>query len=108
MWSDTADALYALPGCATLTPMASVKVNGRLASDFTLEFLATSATASTKPRVSGAVLSQDSVNHIARAVARQVATFGWHPRREARFAELPCALVLHGCELVSHDPRVVH
>ncbi len=73
MWSDTADALYALPGCATLTPMASVKVNGRLASDFTLEFLATSAAASAKPRVNGTALSQDSVNHIAHAVAKQVA-----------------------------------
>jgi hypothetical protein len=71
MWSDTADALYALPGCATLTPMASVRVNGRLASDFTLEFLASNAPLG-KPRI-GAMLSQDSVNRIARAVSRDVA-----------------------------------
>ena len=50
MWSDTGDALYALPGCAALTPMSSVKVNGRPASDFTLEFLASSAPATAKPR----------------------------------------------------------
>jgi hypothetical protein len=72
MWSDTADALYALPGCATLTPMASVKVNGRLASDFTLEFLASTAAAMGKTRA-GAVMSQDSVNRIARSVAHDVA-----------------------------------
>jgi hypothetical protein len=73
MWSDTSDALYALPGCATLTPMASVKVNGRPASEFTLEFLASSTSAMGKPRA-GAVMKQDSVNRIARAVARDVAT----------------------------------
>jgi hypothetical protein len=71
MWSDTADALYALPGCATLTPMASVRVNTRLASDFTLEFLASNASLG-KPRP-GPMLSQDSVNHIARVIARDVA-----------------------------------
>jgi hypothetical protein len=71
MWSDTADALYALPGCATLTPMASVKVNGRLASDFTLEFLASNATMG-KPRA-GAAMSQDSVNRIARSIGHDVA-----------------------------------
>jgi len=71
MWSDTGGALYSLPGCATLTPMASVKVNGRLASDFTLEFLAsTAAMGKTRP---GAALNQDSVNRIARAVSRDVA-----------------------------------
>ncbi|MEP7085993.1 MAG: hypothetical protein ABI884_01555, partial [Gemmatimonadota bacterium] len=59
MWSDTADALYALPGCATLTPMSSVRVNGRLASDFTLEFLASTATLG-KPHP-GAPMNQDSV-----------------------------------------------
>ncbi|MDB4911935.1 MAG: hypothetical protein JWO39_2758 [Gemmatimonadetes bacterium] len=73
MWSDTSDALYALPGCATLTPMASVKVNGRLASDFTLEFLASSAAAMGKPR-GGAAMNQDSINRIARGIARNVAT----------------------------------
>ncbi|MBK5188553.1 MAG: hypothetical protein JJD97_09910 [Gemmatimonadaceae bacterium] len=72
MWSDTSDALYALPGCATLTPMASVKVNGRLASDFTLELLASTASSMGKPRA-GAVMSQDSVNRIARAIAHDVA-----------------------------------
>ena len=72
MWSDTADALYALPGCATLTPMASVKVNGRLASDFTLEFLASTAAAMGKKRP-GAAMNQDSVNRIARAVSHDVA-----------------------------------
>ena len=71
MWSDTADALYALPGCATLTPMASVHVNGRFASDFTLEFLASNASLG-KPRI-GVMMTQDSVNRIARAVARDVA-----------------------------------
>jgi hypothetical protein len=71
MWSDTADALYALPGCATLTPMASVKVNGRLASDFTLEFLASTATMG--KRRGGATMSQDSVNRIARALGHDVA-----------------------------------
>jgi hypothetical protein len=73
MWSDTGDALYALPGCATLTPMSSVKVNGRPASDFTLEFLASSAAVTSKPRA-GSVMSQDSVNRVARAIARDVAT----------------------------------
>jgi hypothetical protein len=73
MWSDTGDALYSLAGCAALTPMASVKVNGRPASDFTLEFLASTATVSGKPSVA-VTLSQDSVNRIARAVARDVAT----------------------------------
>jgi hypothetical protein len=72
MWSDTADALYALPGCATLTPMASVKVNGRLASDFTLEFLASTAASMGKTRA-GAAMNQDSVNRIARAVSHQIA-----------------------------------
>ncbi len=71
MWSDTADALYKLPGCATLTPMSSVKVNGRLASDFTLEFLASSA-AMGKPRA-GAPMNQDSVNRIAKSVSHDVA-----------------------------------
>ena len=71
MWSDTADALYSLPGCATLTPMASVRVNGRLASDFTLEFLASNAPLG-KPRI-GAMMPQDTVNRIARTVARDVA-----------------------------------
>jgi hypothetical protein len=71
MWNDTADALYSLPGCATLTPMASVKVNGRFASDFTLEFLASNASLG-RPRI-GATLTQDSVNRIARAIARDVA-----------------------------------
>jgi hypothetical protein len=51
--------------------MASVRVNGRLASDFTLEFLASNAPLG-KPRI-GAMLSQDSVNRIARAVSRDVA-----------------------------------
>ena len=72
MWSDSGDALYALPGCAALTPMSSVKVNGRPASDFTLEFLASSAQVAPKART-GAMMSQDSVIHIARAVARDVA-----------------------------------
>ncbi|HEY7860950.1 MAG TPA: hypothetical protein VIB98_05860 [Gemmatimonadaceae bacterium] len=72
MWSDTAAALYALPGCATLTPMASVRVNGRLASDFTLEFLASNA-ATLGQRRMGAMLPQDSVNRIARSVSRDVA-----------------------------------
>jgi hypothetical protein len=72
MWSDTGDALYSLPGCATLTPMASVKVNGRAASDFTLEFLASTSTTMGKPRV-GAIMSQDSVDRIARAIALDVA-----------------------------------
>ncbi|MEP7066583.1 MAG: hypothetical protein ABI889_11160 [Gemmatimonadota bacterium] len=72
MWSDTSGALYALPGCATLTPMASVKVNGRPASDFTLEFLASSATV-TKPHT-GPAMNQDSVNHLARVISREVAT----------------------------------
>ena len=72
MWSDTADALYALPGCATLTPMASVKVNGRLASDFTLEFLASTAAAMGKTRP-GAAMNQDSVNRIARSISHEVA-----------------------------------
>ena len=71
MWSDTADALYALPGCATLTPMSSVKVSGRLASDFTLEFLASSAKLG-KPRP-GAPMNQDSVNRIAKSISHQVA-----------------------------------
>ena len=71
MWSDTADALYSLPGCATLTPMSSVRVNGRLASDFTLEFLASSATLG-KPRA-GPAMNQDSVNRIARAIGHDVA-----------------------------------
>lgn len=71
MWSDTADALYALPGCATLTPMSSVKVNGRLASDFTVEFLASSATMG-KPRP-GAPMNQDSVNRIARTIGHDIA-----------------------------------
>jgi hypothetical protein len=71
MWSDTAAALYALPGCATLTPMSSVKVNGRLASDFTLEFLASTATMG-KPHP-GVAMNQDSVNRIARSIARDIA-----------------------------------
>ena len=72
MWSGSGDALYALPGCAALTPMSSVKVNGRPASDFTLEFLASSATVAPKAHA-GAPMSQDSVNRIARAVAHDVA-----------------------------------
>ena len=72
MWSDSGDALYALPGCAVLTPMSSVKVNGRPASDFTLEFLASSATVTPKAHA-GVTMSQDSVNHIARAVAHDIA-----------------------------------
>jgi len=72
MWSDTSDALYALPGCAALTPMSSVKVNGRPASDLTLEFLASSAPVTSKPRADAA-MTQDSVNRVARAVARDVA-----------------------------------
>lgn len=72
MWSDAGDALYALPGCATLTPMASVKVNGRVASDFTLEFLASTAATMGKTRA-GPAMNQDSVNRIARAVAQNVA-----------------------------------
>ncbi|MDQ2930295.1 MAG: hypothetical protein M3Y05_05670, partial [Gemmatimonadota bacterium] len=71
MWSDTADALYALPGCATLTPMASVKVNGRLASDFTLEFL--SSTATLGKAHAGAPMNQDSVNRIGRTIGHEVA-----------------------------------
>lgn len=71
MWSDTADALYALPGCSTLTPMASVSVNGRMPSDFTLEFLASSASLG-KPRLVP-TMSQDSVNRIGRTVAQAVA-----------------------------------
>ncbi|MEO8880984.1 MAG: hypothetical protein ABI446_11375 [Gemmatimonadaceae bacterium] len=71
MWSDTADALYALPGCATLTPMSSVKVNGRLASDFTLEFLASTSTMG-KPHP-GAPMNQDSVNRIGRAIGHAIA-----------------------------------
>jgi hypothetical protein len=73
MWSDSGDALYALPGCAALTPMSSVKVNGRPASDFTLEFLASSAHVAPKPHT-GSAMSQDSVNRVAHAVAHDVAT----------------------------------
>ena len=73
MWSADGDALYALPGCAALTPMSSVKVNGRPASDFTLEFLASSASVEPKPHF-GTIMSQDSVDRIARAVAHDVAT----------------------------------
>jgi hypothetical protein len=72
MWSDTSPALYSLAGCATLTPMSSVKVNGRLASDFTMEFLASSALSTSKPHT-GTMMSQDSVNRVARAVAHDVA-----------------------------------
>jgi hypothetical protein len=71
MWSDTGGALYELPGCATLTPMSSVKVNGRPASEFTLDFLASTATIG-KPRAS-APMSQDSVIRIAHAVAQEIA-----------------------------------
>jgi hypothetical protein len=73
MWSDAGDALYALPGCAALTPMSSVKVNGRPASDFTLEFLASSAPVTPRTHT-GAAMSQDSVNRVAHAVAHDVAT----------------------------------
>lgn len=72
MWSDTTDVLYSLPGCAMLTPMASVRVNGRPAAEFTLEFLASTTAPSAKPHT-GVVMSQDSVNRVARAVARDVA-----------------------------------
>ena len=107
MWSDTADALYALPGCATLTPMASVKVNGRLASDFTLEFLASTAAAMGKTRA-GAAMNQDSVNRIARSIAHDVGEVRRHQRSEARLALLPRDGLLHGRERVADDHRVVH
>lgn len=72
MWDAPTDALYALPGCSMLTPMASVHLNGRLASDFTLEFLASSA-ALGKPHA-GPAISANSIEHVARAVGREVAT----------------------------------
>jgi hypothetical protein len=71
MWSDAGGALYDLPGCATLTPMSSVKVNGRPTSEFTLDLLASTATIG-KPRAS-APMSQDSVIRIARTIAHGIA-----------------------------------
>lgn len=73
MWSDTRHPLYALAGCGTLTPMASVTVNGHPTSELTIELLASSAAVHPKPRA-GAIMSQDSVNRVARAVAHDVAT----------------------------------
>lgn len=70
MWSDNAAALYALPGCATLTPMSSVKVNGRPASEFTFDLLASTATIG--KRRAAAQMSQDTVNRVARAIALDV------------------------------------
>ncbi len=73
MWSDAGGALYDLPGCATLTPMSSVKVNGRPSSEFTLDFLASTATIG-KPRAL-APMSQDSVNRTAHAVAQEIGEY---------------------------------
>jgi hypothetical protein len=71
MWDSPANALYALPGCAALTPMASVHVHERPASDFTLEYLASSATLG-RPHA-GAPMPADSVERVARSIAREIA-----------------------------------
>lgn len=73
MWEHADDPIYTLPGCQTLTPIASVQLqNANVHSDFTVEFLASSATLG-KMRSAPALTSAD-VARIAHQMASEVAT----------------------------------
>jgi len=43
MWEKQGEPTYSLPGCSTLTPLATVSYTGRSKTNFTLEFLASTA-----------------------------------------------------------------
>jgi len=71
MWEKD-DALYSLPGCQLLTPMAAVRMTGQGSkSTFTVEYLASNA-ALGHARAVKAMPSAD-VERIARAIGEQVA-----------------------------------
>jgi len=72
MWERSGQALYALPGCKTLTPLAAVRTNVQhMRTDFTLEMLASNGqlgvTRPPNPMPAG------EIARIARAVAAEVA-----------------------------------
>jgi hypothetical protein len=72
MWEHPGQALYALPGCRELMPIAAVRVNAaRLRSNFTLEFIASNGTLG-KDRPPQPMASGD-ISRAARSVAAQVA-----------------------------------
>ena len=81
MWERDRLPLYSLPGCATLTPVASIALQRTTErSEFTLQDLA-----STLPTVkthTGPVLPRDQLERIARAMALEVApSAGIDPHR---------------------------
>jgi hypothetical protein len=72
MWERPGQPLYSLPGCATLTPLAAVRVSAaRLRSDFTLEFVASNGTLGITRAPQP--MAPSEIARIARVVAAQVA-----------------------------------
>ncbi len=66
MW-EREEPLYTLPSCQTLTPLAAVSLDGKIKTDFTVEFLAATDTFS-HPRYAQATTSAEVVRQ-ARALA---------------------------------------
>lgn len=72
MWESGRLPLYSLPGCTTLTPVASIELQRTTErSEFTLQDLASTLPA-LKPHT-GPVLPQDQLERIARAMALEAA-----------------------------------
>ena len=72
MWERPAQALYSLPGCKTLTPLAAVRANAsRVRNDFTLEFLASNGALGVVRAPQP--VAPNEIARIARGVAEQVA-----------------------------------
>jgi hypothetical protein len=72
MWERAGQALYALPGCKTLTPLAAVRTNVQhMRTDFTLELLASNgALGVNRP---AQPMPAAEIARVARAVAAEVA-----------------------------------
>lgn len=72
MWDARGNAVYALPGCRTHTPLAAVEVNAPLPAGFLVEHLATDAPIAERPRrpTRGAHLTE--ARRVASAVADEL------------------------------------
>lgn len=69
MWDNRDEPLYSLPGCQTLTPIASVALGSGIKTEFTVEFLAASAELGREHN--GAPVPASEVTRVARQMAEE-------------------------------------
>ena len=103
MWEHSGRSLYTLPGCQTLTPVASVRVQAAHSlSNFTVEFLASTATLS-HAHPGNPIVSAD-VERIGREVSAEVAAHSGIKAKELDSLDFRAVGFLSGA---SSSPTVV-